>query len=85
VTGLTVGERTDASGHRSYLDGTQLWDAVGAVLEVIITKRSPTKWEWRVCDRQGATLMNGSESTRRAATYRGYRALFHLLAFGWER
>jgi hypothetical protein len=85
VTGLTVGERTDASGHRSYLDGTQLGDAVRAVLEVIITKRSQTKWEWCVRDRQGATIMNGSESTRRAAKYRGYRALFHLLAFGWDR
>ena len=57
----------------------------GPVLEVLITKRSPTKWEWRVCDRQGVTIMNGSESTRRAAKYRGYRALFHLLAFGWDR
>jgi hypothetical protein len=55
------------------------------VLEVLITKRCPTKWEWRVCDRQGVTIMNGSESTRRAAKYRGYRALFHLLAFGWDR
>lgn len=55
------------------------------MLEVLITKQSPTKWEWRVCDRQGVTIMNGSESTRRAAKYRGYRALFHLLAFGWDR
>jgi hypothetical protein len=56
-----------------------------AVLEVLITKQSPTKWEWRVCDRQGATIMNGFESTRLAAKYRGYRALFQLLAFGWDR
>jgi hypothetical protein len=55
---------------------------VEAVLEVLITKRSPTKWEWRVCDRQGATIVNGFGRTRRAAKYRGYRALFHLLAFG---
>jgi hypothetical protein len=55
------------------------------VLEVLITKQSPTKWEWRVFDRQGVTIMNGSESTRRAAKHRGYRALFHLLAFGWDR
>jgi hypothetical protein len=61
------------------------WDGVWAVLEVLITKQSPTKWEWRVCDRQGATIMNGFESTRRAAKCRGYRALFHLLAFGWDR
>ena len=47
------------------------------MLEVLITKRCPTKWEWRVCDRQGATIMNGFESTRRAAKYRGYRALFY--------
>jgi hypothetical protein len=54
------------------------------VLEVLITERCPTKWEWRVCDRQGATIMNGGESTRRAAKYRGYRALFYLLGFGWN-
>jgi hypothetical protein len=29
---------------------------MGPVLEVLITRRSPTKWEWRVCDRQGATI-----------------------------
>ena len=61
------------------------WGCSRAVLEVLITKRCPTKWEWRVCDRQGVTIMNGSESTRRAAKYRGYRALFYLLAFGWDR
>jgi hypothetical protein len=59
--------------------------AVRAVLEVITTERSPTKWEWRVCDRQGTIIMNGFESTRRAAKYKGNRALFHLLAFGWDR
>jgi hypothetical protein len=58
---------------------------VRAVLEVLIAKRSPTKWEWRVCDRQGTTTMNGFGATRPAAKYRGNRALFHLLAFGWDR
>jgi len=67
-----------------YFHGAQLVGADRAVLEVIITKRRSTKWEWRVCDRQGATIMNGFGSTRRAAKYRGYRALFHLLAFGWD-
>jgi hypothetical protein len=85
VPGLTVGKRTDAPRHGTYLDGTQLRGAVRAVLEVLITKQCPTKWEWRVCDRQGTTIRNGFETTRRAARYRGYRALFHLLAFGWDR
>jgi len=47
-------------------------------LEVLITKLSPTKWEWRVCDRYGTILLGGFESTRPAAKYKGYRALFHL-------
>jgi hypothetical protein len=72
-------------GKLCIFDDTQLGDAGPAVLEVLITKRCQTKWEWRVCDRQGATIMNGFGSTRRAAKYRGYRALFHLLAFGWDR
>jgi hypothetical protein len=58
---------------------------VGAVLEVLITKRSSTKWEWRVCDRYGTTIMGGFESTRRAAKYRGNRALFLVLSTRWIR
>ena len=53
--------------------------AVRAVLEVLITKRRPTKWEWRVCDRYGTTIIGGFESTRPAAKYRGNRALFLFL------
>jgi hypothetical protein len=55
------------------------------VLEVLITERRPTKWEWRVCDRSGTTIMGGFERTRPAAKYRGNRALFLLLATGWAR
>ena len=43
---------------------------VWTVFEVIITKRSQTKWEWRVCDRQGTPIMKGFEGTRRAAKYK---------------
>ena len=70
---------------RTYLDGKQLGMRGRAVLEVLITKRSPTKWEWRVCDRYGATIMGGFESTRPAAKYRGNRALFLLLSTRWTR
>ncbi|QHO74954.1 hypothetical protein ACH79_22255 [Bradyrhizobium sp. CCBAU 051011] len=56
---------------------------VGTVLEVLITKRSLTKWEWRVCDRHGTTIMGGFETTRPAANYRGNRALFLLLSTRW--
>jgi hypothetical protein len=55
---------------------------VRVLLEVLITELSPTKWEWRVCDRYGTTIMGGFESTRPAAKYRGNRALFFLLASG---
>jgi len=55
------------------------------VLVVVITEFSPSKWEWRVCDRRGATIMNGFEGTRRAAKYGGDRALFLLLASGWNQ
>ena len=56
--------------------------AVRAVLEVLITKRRPTKWEWRVCDRYGTTIMGGFESTRPAANYRGNRASSYCLSAG---
>ena len=55
------------------------------MLEVLINKRSPTKWEWRVCDRYGTTIMGGFEGTRPAAKYMGDRALFLLLSTRWAR
>ena len=50
------------------------------MFEVVIFKRSPTRWEWQVCDRKGNAIMRGWEHTRPAAKYRGNRALFLLLA-----
>jgi hypothetical protein len=50
------------------------------MLEVVIFKRSPTRWEWQVCDRKGNAIMCGWEHTRAAANYGGDRALFLLLA-----
>ena len=52
------------------------------MFEVEIIKRRPTKWEWRVRDTKGTILMHGVETSRRAAKYRGDRALFMLLATG---
>jgi hypothetical protein len=49
------------------------------MFEMIIEKRSQFRWEWRVCDRAGKTLVYGWEETRNAARYRGERALFQLL------
>jgi len=82
---LRVCNRTDGWDLWAYLDVMQLGDAVRAVLEVLITERSPTKWQWRVCDCQGTTIMDGFESTRPAAKYRGNRALFLLLSTRWAR
>jgi hypothetical protein len=50
------------------------------MLDVVIIKRRPTKWEWEVRDREGTVLMQGWETTRHVARYRGDRALFLLLA-----
>ncbi len=55
------------------------------MLEVVITERSPTSWEWRVRDRHRTTIVNGVEGTRQAAKQSGEQALFLLLAYGWER
>ena len=52
------------------------------MFEVMIIKRGRSRWEWRVCDRDGAILIHGWESSRRAAKYRGDCALFLLLAAG---
>ena len=52
------------------------------MFDVVIIKRGPMKWEWQVCDRAGRVLIRGWEHTRRAARYKGDRALFLLLAAG---
>jgi len=56
------------------------WRYARAVFEVVIFKRSTTRWEWQLCDRKGNAIMRGREHTRPAAKYRGDRALFLLLA-----
>jgi hypothetical protein len=50
------------------------------MLEVVLTKRGRSRWEWRVCDSSGRTIMGGWENSRQCAKYRGDRALFMLLA-----
>ena len=52
------------------------------MFEVVIIQRNPAKWVWQVRDRGGAVLMHGWEPTRRAAKYKGDRALFLLWAAG---
>jgi hypothetical protein len=49
------------------------------MLEVILTKRGRARWEWRVLDSQGQTIMGASEVSRPEAKYQGERALFLLL------
>ena len=77
-------EQTALGQHVRILIDT-IGDVVRALFEVLITELSPAKWEWRVCYRYGTTIMGGFERTRLSAKYRGNRALFHLLASGWDR
>ncbi|WP_407178705.1 hypothetical protein [Bradyrhizobium sp. STM 3562] len=49
------------------------------MLEVLLTKRGRARWEWRVCDSSGKTIMGASEISRPEAKYQGERALFLLL------
>jgi hypothetical protein len=74
-------ERTDCQQRSQLLETGYIPN----MLEVVIAERSPSKWEWRVCDRNGTTIINGFESTHRAAKYKGDRALFTLFASGWHQ
>jgi len=49
------------------------------MLEVVLAKRGRARWEWRVLDSSGQTIMGASEISRREAKYQGERALFLLL------
>ncbi len=50
------------------------------MLEVVVTKRGRSGWEWRVLDSSGKTVLGAREKSRREAKYQGERALFLLLA-----
>ncbi|OSJ36729.1 hypothetical protein BSZ19_02840 [Bradyrhizobium japonicum] len=52
------------------------------MLDLILIDRNRRGWEWRVCDQSGTALGKGRERTRMAARYRGYQAMFLLLASG---
>jgi hypothetical protein len=52
------------------------------MLQLMLIDRNRRGWEWRVCDQSGVVLSKGRERTRVAARYRGYRAMFLLLASG---
>jgi hypothetical protein len=49
------------------------------MLEVVLTRRGRSRWEWRVCGSSGQTIMGASEVSRPEAKYQGERALFLLL------
>lgn len=46
----------------------------------ISVRRRSRSWEWMVCASPGKPVMLGRESSRRAASYKGARALFLLLS-----
>jgi hypothetical protein len=45
--------------------------------------RLPERWEWQVCNRKGAIVMQAWEQTLKEAKYKANRALFLLLSVGW--
>ena len=49
------------------------------MLEMVLTKRGRSRWEWRVYDPTGTVIMGGRENSRLEAKYQGERALFLLL------
>jgi hypothetical protein len=51
------------------------------LLEVTVTQLAPTRWEWRVCERD-TLLMTGLETSRETAQIEGDNALFRLLSVG---
>jgi hypothetical protein len=49
------------------------------VFDVVFKKSGRKTWRWWVRSTEGRVVMGGSESSRAAAKYRAYRALFLLL------
>jgi hypothetical protein len=54
-----------------------------SLLEVSITPDLPPRWEWHVtCN--GETIANGFENGQSEARFEGHKAMFLLLAAGWN-
>jgi hypothetical protein len=68
------------AGHiRIHLNLFRLYRTNQLMLEVVLEKRG-RRWEWRVLNRSGKTILGSRENSRPAAKYQGERALFLLLA-----
>lgn len=52
------------------------------MLEVSVTHQPP-RWEWQITF-DGEIIANGFEREKRVASFEGNRALFKLLAAGWN-
>jgi hypothetical protein len=49
------------------------------MLDMVLTKRGRSRWEWRVHNPSGKVVMSGWENSRPEAKYQGERALFLIL------
>jgi hypothetical protein len=55
------------------------------MLEMKLIDRARKGWDWEVRNQTGALMAHGRQKTRLAARYQAERALFQLLAIGWNR
>lgn len=55
-----------------------------SMLEVVLVDQGRRGWAWEVRDQSGTTLVKGKTKARKEAKYQRDRALFHLLATGWQ-
>jgi hypothetical protein len=53
------------------------------MLEVVVTADQPPRWEWQVRS-NGTMIANGFADEREKAKFEGNRAMFLLLAAGWN-
>jgi hypothetical protein len=53
------------------------------MLEVSVTADRSPRWEWQVTS-AGEMIANGFENGQIEAKFKGYNALFQLLAAGWD-
>lgn len=65
---------------RAHIDGVA--SQRSHLLDVTVT-HTPPRWEWDV-SANGESIANGFEKDRVAAKFKGYSAMFMLLASGWN-
>ena len=82
-SGPAIGQLDWLEKRRSFAHIAGMEKYRSRILEVVVTADQPPRWEWQVRS-NGTMIANGFADEREKAKFEGNRAMFLLLAAGWN-